>query len=91
MFVDTNLSDLQALREAVSMDQMNRLVDLGYLLGKIVVKPRETLASTGVEDVSAWFTQEENALWYVLDSFSRATAFPVSLRLTHYMSLDSLL
>lgn len=71
--LDSSLSEVQAtLREAVTIEQIYRLINLGNVVEEIVVKPRERMASSVSEEASptfdatkSLFSQEEKSLWCV--------------------------
>lgn len=73
-FLDSSLSEIQAtLREAVTVDQMHRLIELGNTVEEIVVKSRGEMAFSAVEETAkvfdatnSIFSQEEKTVWYVL-------------------------
>ena len=86
--LDKSLSDLQAtLQEAVTEEQICRIVDLGNIIEEIIVKPREKLSSnyhneqTSVLANTCLFSQEEQTLWYgsVISSLLHCLSFILTL------------
>jgi hypothetical protein len=92
--LDSSLSEVQSnLREAVTIEQIFRLVDLGNIVDEIIVKPRERMASSTSEETArisdatnSLFSQEEKTLWYVSVPLFGCTllgSVVYSLSLTH--------
>jgi hypothetical protein len=71
--VDSSLSEVQAtLREAVTLDHIYRILDLGDIIEEIIVRPRERLSSNIIKEsppafdaTKSPFSQEEKTLWCV--------------------------